>query len=32
MDAKHIEVRKGKRLVQTAVGIDMHGRKRILGC
>ena len=35
MDAKHIEVRSGKRLVQaaihTTVGIDMQGRKRILG-
>ena len=36
MDAKHIEVRSGRRLVQAAVhsaaGIDMQGRKRILGC
>ena len=36
MDAKHIEVRSGKRLVQaaihTAVGIDMQGRKQILSC
>ena len=36
MDAKHIEVRNGKRLVQaavhTVVGVDMQGRKRILGC
>ena len=36
VEAKHIEVRSGKRLMQaavhTAVGIDMRGRKRILGC
>ena len=36
VDAKHIEVRSGKRLVQaaihTAVGIDMQGRRRILSC
>ena len=36
MDAKHTEVRSGKRLVQaavhTALGIDLQGPKRILGC
>ncbi|MDE0626930.1 MAG: transposase, partial [Bryobacterales bacterium] len=36
MDARHIEVRSGKHLVQaavhTVVGIDMQGRKRIHGC
>ena len=36
MDAKHLEVRSGKRLVQaavhTVVGVDMQGRKQILGC
>ncbi len=36
MDAKHIDVRVGKRLakaaIYTAVGIDMRERKRVLGC
>ena len=36
MDAKHIEVRSGKRLVRAAIhtaeGIDMQGRKQILSC
>ena len=36
MDAKHIEVRIGKRLakaaIYTCVGIDLEGRKRVLAC